>query len=854
MKYFFYLSILFILSTRAVAQISDNFSDGDFTNNPTWAGTDVHYIVNASNELQLNNSIAGTSYLSLPHALTDLDNKQWDVKVKQSFSSSSSNYGRFYLTSTASDLSTNPDGFYLQFGEAGSTDAVRLYKIVSGISTQICATPDGLIANSFTARVKVIRDNLGQWSLYVDATGGTNFGVAYTGTDATVILGSHAGVFQVYTASNANKYFYDDVYIGAEIIDTQAPTLISATAISSTQVDILFSEAVTGSAAISAGNYSLNPSVPISSAVIDGVNQALIHLTLGASLTNGQNYQLTVSSIEDMASNVANNLSGNFQYLVGEQAVKGDVIISEIMTDPSPSVGLPELEYIEIYNRSTKYFDLTGWKLGDLSAFGTISGGFIAPGQYIVLCATSSVVMFPGAYAVSSFPSFNNDTDAAILKANDGTLIDNVQYYDSWYKDAVKKNGGYSLEIINVSAPCTDPSNWIASQEAMGGTPGAQNSVFNNTPDTEVPMLMSMRTTSASTVEVKFSESMDSLSIVTALFQTNPLLGIQQIFVASNSSNLTTITFSQNMEVNKIYSANFGVVKDCWMNGATLNGNFVLADSAQHGDIVINEILFNPLTGGSDFVELYNRSQKTINLNGLKLSNFRTSPILLTQDFFLYPNAYSVLTPDSMYQKNNFPTSVHGTFYKTSLPSLNTDSSTIALYYGSVLIDKVSYQSKWHFSLIDDQKNKSLERIDPWGVSDMKSNWHTAAENVNFATPGRINSQYVSGNEATGEFSIKDNIFSPDNDGFQDVLFFEFNFPQAMVGTLKIFDNQGREISKIFTNELMGTNGFYTWDGTLSNGQKAPIGVYISVLEAFAEDGSAQFAKRLGFTLAGKLD
>jgi hypothetical protein len=849
------LALLFSLSTVCLlAQVTDNFSDGNFTSNPTWSGTDVNYIVNAGFELQLNNTVAATSYLSLPHGLSDLDNKQWDFKVRQTFSPSTSNYGRVYLTASNADLTTNPDGFYVQFGEAGSTDAVRLFKIVSGISTQICATPDGLIANSFAVRVKVKRDNLGQWNLYVDASGGTNFGTPFTGADATAMLGSHAGIFQVYTASNANKFYYDDFYIGNEIIDSQAPSLVSVNFITSTQVDVLFDESITGAAATQASNYTFVPGLTVNTASIDGINPALVHLNLGTTLTNGQSYQLTVGSIEDFASNVANNLVGNFTYLVGEQALKGDVIVSEIMADPSPSVGLPELEYIEIYNRSTKYFDLNTWKLGDLSGFGTLGSGFLAPNQYVVLCATSSVPMFPGAIAVSSFPSFNNDADAVILKANDGTVIDRVDYSDTWYKDAVKKNGGYALEIINVQAPCTNASNWIASAHTMGGTPAAQNSVFDPTPDTQTPTLLSLKTTADTLVEVIFSENMDSLSLVSATFQVSPSLSIQQINVWGNLSNKSQVETSQAMQRNQVYTVTYGPVSDCWGNATSVMGQFVLADSAQAGDLIVNELLFNPNTGGSDFVELYNRSQKVINLKGLRMTNYRTSPILINKDYLVFPDAYVVITPDSMYQKNNFPTAVTGTFFQNSLPSLNTDSSTFALYYNTTLLDKVSYQSSWHFSLIDNQKNKSLERVDPWGVSDSKSNWHTAAETVNFATPGRINSQHVGGNEANGEFSVKEPIFSPDNDGFQDLLFFEFNFPSSMIGTLKIFDNQGRETTKLFANELMGTTGFYTWDGTISTGQKAPIGVYIAVFEAFSEDGTAQFAKRIGFTLAGKLD
>lgn len=854
MRTLFTALILLLIPVLGQSQVTDDFSDGDFTANPAWNGTNATYIVNASQELQLSNTVAASSYLSTPHNLSSLDNKQWEILVRQTFSPSSSNFGRVYLTSTNADLSTNPDGFYLQFGEAGATDAVRLFKIVSGVSTQICASPDGQIAASFTTRVKVVRDNAGLWKLYVDATGGTNFGSPYTGTDAAALIGTHFGVSQTYTASNATKFYYDDIYIGDEIVDTQAPTLVSATAITNSQFDLLFSEPVGGPNVSLTSNYSLNPAAVFAAISVDGTNGALLHVNLSSSLINGQNHIVTVSSIEDLFGNTATNLSANFTYLVGEAAVKGDVIISEILVDPSPVIGLPELEFVEIYNKSNKFIDLSGWKLGDLSGDGTILSGFIGPNQYKILCATSSAPEFPGAYTVSSFPSYNNSNDDVVLKDNSGLIIDKISYTDDWYRDPLKEDGGYTLELINPNDPCSDASNWIASNNPNGGTPGAQNSVYNTTPDTQAPAFSGLIAYAPNYLLVQFSEGMDSLSLVNASFTSNPGLTVQSVAVGNTFSNQALLTFNENLVLSQHYQFSYGLVRDCWLNATTLSGNFALADVPQAGDLVINEILFDPATGGSDFVEVYNRSSKVINLNGMAIAN-REDTVHFTQNYFLNPASYVVLTPDSNYQKSTFPEAVPGRFYKTSLPSLNNDSSTIQLIYNAILIDKVSYNEDWHLSLIDDTENKTLERINPDGVSSSASNWHTAAETTGFGTPGKLNSQYMSSGDVSSTFGTSEPIFSPDNDGFQDVLLFQYNFDVGMIATLKIFDNQGREIHTLFSSELLGQQGSFTWDGVAANNQKAPIGIYIAVIEAFsAEGGGKKFAKRVGFTLAGKLD
>ncbi|MFM7467486.1 MAG: hypothetical protein ACKO2O_06260, partial [Crocinitomicaceae bacterium] len=182
-KILFALFIFHFCPVSYFSQVVDDFSDGDFTNNPTWSGTTVEFIVNTSQQLQLNNTIAATSYLTTNHNLADLNNKEWRIWVKQSFSSSSSNYGRVYLTADNTDLTLVQNGYYLQFGEANMIDAIRLFKLEAGVPTSLCAGIDGQIANSFTVNVKVKRDASGNWSLFADLTGGLNYILQGTAND-----------------------------------------------------------------------------------------------------------------------------------------------------------------------------------------------------------------------------------------------------------------------------------------------------------------------------------------------------------------------------------------------------------------------------------------------------------------------------------------------------------------------------------------------------------------------------------------------------------------------------------------------------------------------------------------------
>ncbi len=205
--------ILCAVST-AQAQFVDDFSDGDFTNDPAWSGDDAVFMVNASQQLQLNNTVAGTSQLRSANAMATLDDKEWRVRVKQTFSGSASNYGRVYLVSDQADLTGPLNGYYLLFGEANSNDAVELFEQTGTASVSVCRGTEALIANSFDVGVQAKRDAAGNWQLLVDAAGGTNYVLQASGTSATHTTSTYIGVRCTYTVSNANKFFYDDVYAG----------------------------------------------------------------------------------------------------------------------------------------------------------------------------------------------------------------------------------------------------------------------------------------------------------------------------------------------------------------------------------------------------------------------------------------------------------------------------------------------------------------------------------------------------------------------------------------------------------------------------------------------------------------
>jgi hypothetical protein len=840
------------------SQLTENFSDGDFTNNPSWIGTTNDFIVNTDFQLQTNTSIATTSQLSTPHNIANFENKEWKVWTRLAFSPSSSNFARIFLSADNADLTLAQNGLYLQLGEAGTTDAVRLFKLVNGSATQMLAGTEGQIANSFTITIRVLRQLDGTWKLFIGPNGQDNTILTASTTDNFIPTGDHFGFLCTYTASNASRFYFDNIYVGDEIIDLVPPTISSAVATSPTNIHLFFNEAITTSSAEDLNKFNLNPTIAIVASERDITNQALVKLTLSTPLMNGVSYGLTANEISDIYGNVSGLLTTNVIYLEAEIPLKGEVIITEFMADPTPVIGLPEVEFVEIFNRSNKVFNLQGWKLGDASAEGTIGNGWLLPGEYKILTPTSSVPLFQNAVGVTSFPSLGNSSDDIYIKY-DGVELDKLSYTDQWYRDEEKKAGGYTLERINLYLPCSDGLNWIASNSITGGTPGQQNSVYDDTPDFTAPEILETIASAPSNLQVIFNEGMDSTSLANCVITTSPTLSINQTFFNGSFPTTLNILFNETIQASLLYGITLENIADCSQNSTAISAQFVLPDSAEIGDIVINEILSNPLTGGSDYVELYNQSDKIINLIDWQFANFSSSAQgpgsirTITKNYFLRPNDYLVVTKDSNHIKTNYPLALPGKFLFLDLPAYNNDSGTVFLMRNGSVYDKISYNGDWHFRLIDDRKGKSLERIDPKAPSNDGKNWHTAAETSGFGTPGRKNSQYLPF-LYNGTFSFSSDIISPDGDGFEDILQITYEMSEpGLVGKAQIYDDRGRLVRTVFSNELLGTTGSFVWDGILDNVSKASIGIYIFHFEAFRTDGQLFFSKKAAITVAGKI-
>ena len=859
-----YILLLALLPAISFAQIIDNFSDSNFTANPSWGG-DTNLFTVDQGELRSNSPIAATYYLSTPSA--QAINAQWEFFINLKFSTSGANFVDVFLISDVSDITIPNNGYFVKIGT--TADEISLYRVAGGIDSVIIDGPDGIV-NSTSSNpfyIKVTRDTFHLWTLeYDDGALGT-YVSAGSVTDSAFISSAFLGVMieQSSAVSAVNNHFFDNFTVGSIPVDTFPPSLSGISVLSITQIDVVFSEFVEKTSAQTAVNYLVDNGIgsPLS-AIRDTLDSTRVHLVFANQFGNGVTNTLTISNAADWLGNVITvPLSGSFMYFLADTAALFDIVINEIFADPSPPQGLPDAEFVELYNNSNKAFDLSGFTFSDALSGTTLSGKILAPGGYLILCANADTDYYKpyGAVAgLTNWPSLNNAGDDLSLRDSSGKLIHSVSYSDTWYKNSIKIQGGWTLEMIDPSNPCGESDNWAASVNPDGGTPGFKNSVFAGNPDIQLPKLAGAGAIDSLTVLLTFDETMDSLSAANASYS------IDQGIIISTDSVITGKTvkllLASQLQYNVIYTASVSGAYDCAGN-AIGTGNtavFVLPEQWLAGDLIINEMLFNPRGSGADFVEVYNRSAKYIDLNGWQLANLASDTLanfqtIATGPRVIFPGFYIVLTTDAANIKQEYPLSHEETFIQmTSLPSYSNDDGTVILVNNLLAVsDSITYSSGMQFALLNDVEGFSLERMDFNRPAGDKTNWHSAAEAVGFATPGYKNSQYNPAENADNEVAVIPEIFSPDNDGVDDVVNINYAFEAAgYVGSISIYDSKGRLVRDLVKNDLLGTKGAYSWDGINVTGEKARIGIYIVYFEVFGLQGEIKQYKKT-CVLAGRL-
>jgi hypothetical protein len=827
----------FFLPFLVSAQLQDDFSDGDLTNDPEWFGQVGLFQVNTG-ELQLFDQepeSSNTTYLYLPAATSTDENTVWEFFVRMEFAPSSSNFSLVYLAAGDPDLTASQNAYYVKVGGiGGSDDALELYRQDENVTNSellISGTPGALGMDPAIARVRISRTTDGNWTMEADYSGGTDYINEGSAQDATYPMGEYFGFVCRYSSTRNESFFFDDILVDPLFVDQVPPVLLTADALDKNTVRVIFDEPVEEASASNPFNYDLDPGLgPPVTAVPDVDDPTRVNLTFSGDMISGATYVLEANAIADLAGNTADLQNASFTFFDFQPAGEFEVLINEIMADPAPPVLLPPFEYLELYNRSDQFFNLENWSISDGGNARFLPAFILEPGAYVILCDIENLPAFTSygdVAGVSDFPGLNNGGDNLMLVNEEGQLVHQVNYSSEWYGEADKDDGGWSLELINPSQPCILESNWRASESLTGGTPGRENSLLETTPDEKGPELLTVFPTSNITLSVTFSETLDQqLAAQPGRYLIDNGVFVIGAFQNETSPNVMDLILDPPLEAGVVYELEIQEsMTDCVGNPVSTTRNsfrFGLPEVPELGDIAINEVLFFPEVGGKDFVELYNRSEKIMDISTLVIANIQGSsdsvaPILEQRLFF--PGEYLVFTesPTDILSRYDVPDPFQ--LVLNDLPVLPSDFGNVTVYTQDeqgdiVIVETFDYSEDLHNELLDDDRGVSLERIDFFRPVEDDSNWTSAAAVEGFATPTAPNSQALTFEPAISLFELPNKTFSPDGDGNADILTINYSFDQpGYIANVRIYDAQGRLIKDLLSNELLPTEGSITWDG-----------------------------------------
>lgn len=848
---------IFLFSHSVKGQVYDDFSDGNILENPFWAGDVKRFFVNDLLMLQSNGDSTLSSFerifLSTPSDF--LDDAEWEFFVNPRVSTSSNNLMDVFVCSDSMNLRGNINGYFVRIG--GTPDEVALFRRDGISETKIIAGKPGSINGSTNnpTRVRVRRDSAGSWTLWANYEGSSNdFEFVGNATDNIHRKTSWFGILIKYSNSNRMKYFVDDIQIGPWKKDKTAPKIIGMHTITGNEIELTFSEELNQSA-VDTSNYwiTANNSKPVS-AMKNLAFPEIIRLTFNKEFPEKEPLALRTHNLRDKSGNPMADSLFPFVYY---PAKPYDIQINEIMADPEPSAGMPQCEYIELFNRTDFPVCLYGWKIRAGMNSKQLPIFTIHPKKFIVLTSFSGAPLFGDSIPVLpvvAMPGLLNNGSELVLTDKNETVISYINYQDSWYKNAVKMQGGWALEQESIMMPCAGEENWRASESEIGGTPGKENSISKSTKDVSNPYIKRIMVLNPDTIQVFFSESISSESSSDPdIYNINEGIGHPlKAEPIAPSFHSVKLTLANPLEIGINYLLTAGTeIRDCSGNliENILSEPFAIPAIAVKGDVIINEIMPDPKPGGVDYIEIYNRSHKTINVGKLQIGsrnntteNSMDNRLIQPEGFLLFPGRYALLSASPKDVLKFYSAEGISSFIDLeSMPPCNDESGTLVLsrVNDNQVIDEVSYSRKMHYPLLGSFEGVSLERIHFDRPSDDETNWISASALVNYGTPGFKNSQFsdnlLNGNS---KMTIEPEVFSPNGDGNHDIIQigYEFDMP-GFNGNITIFNSNGRIEKYLIKNKLLGKEGLISWNGVNENNNLAATGLYIAFLEAFSPEG-----------------
>lgn len=631
--------------------------------------------------------------------------------------------------------------------------------------------------------------------------------------------------------------------------DTTAPVLqtVSPTP-SGDSIRARFSEPVNGQT-VSASAFELDaPGAPsvVRAAVTDTL-AAQVVCVLEEALSPGT-YSLVATSVADRQDNVRPQTQESFRYFVPATPAPKDLVVTEILYAPRPASN----EFIEIYNRSDSTVNLGALEYADDDrAFSPLTEQFapIPPDSHAVIVrdAAAFQTAFPDVayWAPPGWEALNNGGDVVFLRhAPSATVLDSVPYEPSW-----GGSSGRSLERVDPAAPSNAAPNFASSTAPAGATPGTRNSRYN--PDNAAPVPVFAEQTSDRQVEITFTEALRPASVTSSAFSFSATRT-----TAARLTRDTVVTLSLSDPPSGPAVAVTGV-QDRVGNTQT-GAEQPLAYRPEDGDIVVNEILFDPRTDDFDdrpnqveYVELRNRTDRPRSLRGLYTTDRPNEQnvadtVRVGRRQALSAHGYAVMAAAPTGARSAEASQLMAAFPQAPLAAdsvaflpvdaqrlgLGNDGDLVRLHRADgTPIAEVSYSPDWHASGLEDPKGTALERISVTGGAESPDNW-TSSTTPAGGTPGQQNDATLGPPPEASQvgLTIAPSPFSVERDGATRIRYTLDTVPSLV--RARIFDARGRKVRTLEDARLAGRTGELIWNGRDDSGNRVRVGVYIVLFEA----------------------
>jgi hypothetical protein len=647
--------------------------------------------------------------------------------------------------------------------------------------------------------------------------------------------------------------FQNSIYNNAP--DALPPYILETLCLDQYTIKLTFSEMVNFSGSNLKDLFDVSPGNEI-------VNMSKQHfsnvqlLSLNNPLETGTVYRLEVKNVPDCEGNFISDTV--LQIGIGLDPRFNEILITELLVDEVPSYGLPESEYIEILNNSNKLIELNNTYIFADSKIYELPDRQLLPNTYYLLISESKAELFSDytqSIIVNTLPRLNNDGKMVSLYNTQNRLIFSLQYTLDWYKDQTKANGGYSLEMIDINNPCGGINNWTASVAETGGSPGKANSINIDNPDLSNPEITNANAFDEGEITIQFSEKLHPDCFLDLLVYIDDNNMRNKWSYDTLSINRINIKAPISLGKNPQYSIRISGIEDCVGNRRKNEDNPIIIhrpQKADSGDIVINEILFNPKPGGVDWIEIYNLSDKLIDLKNWYFWNEKSPQPeikyqLSDEHYILQPHSYLVLTKSRDKVLTDFPyaNNIH-ILEMNDYPGMPDSEGYICLWTSEDdRMDELMYSQDQHNLFLKNKEGVSLERVSPLNPSSDPANWQSASSESGFGTPTLKNSQFLERQGNNAEIMISPLIFSPDQDGYEDYLNILMNNPKpGYVINIYVFDIHGNLIKNLVQSYLTGIKNQISWDGFTDSGDIAKPGYYILLIEMFHPEGEYSVQKQ----------